>query len=353
MKTILPLSANVESLQAYESARSLLKGNKWIFMDANESPFAGTEEPLQLSSINRYPDPTADALRNAIAAFYKVKQDNVLITNGSDELIDLSVRTFVRKDRAVASFKPTYGMYKVSADINGVAYRSVDLDEDFQLSEKSLLQIDDADLLFLCNPNNPTGTLLGREKVEKIVSSFRGLVVVDEAYGEFADAEGINSSVDLVKEGAKNLLVLRTFSKAFGAAGIRLGYGIGNEEIIKVLLKMKPPYNVNALSQTCGLKLWNARGQMEKSVALILQEKQRLMEGCKNLGCKIFPSVTNFFLVQLPASVDSNEVYQQLCDKYRIVLRKIKGVPQKNILRISVGSPKENDLLLSSLSSLL
>lgn len=353
MKAILPLSANVESLQAYESARSLLKGNQWIFLDANESPFAGTDEPLQLSSINRYPDPTADALRDAIASFYSVKQCNVLITNGSDELIDLSVRTFVRKDRTVASFKPTYGMYRVSADINGVSYRSIDLDKDFKLDEKSLLQIGDADLLFLCNPNNPTGTPIGREKIEKIVSTFPGLVVIDEAYGEFADYEGVPSSIDLVKEGARNLLVLRTFSKAFGAAGIRLGYGIADEGIVDVLLKMKPPYNVNVMSQACGLKLWNERGRMEKNVKVLLRERQRLMDGCRKLGCKVFPTVTNFFLVQLPATVDSNDVYTRLCEQYRIVLRKIRGISQKNILRISVGSPQENDLLLSSLSSLL
>lgn len=353
MKTILPLSANVESLQAYESARSLLKGNKWIFLDANESPFAGTDEPLQLSSINRYPDPTADTLRDAIASFYRVKQGNVLMTNGSDELIDLSVRTFVRKNRVVASFKPTYGMYRVSADINSVSYRSIDLDEDFQLDEKSLLQIDDADLLFLCNPNNPTGTLIGKNKIKKIVSAFPGLVVIDEAYGEFADSEDIPSSIDLVREGAKNLLVLRTFSKAFGAAGIRLGYGIADAGIIHVLLKMKPPYNVNVMSQGCGLKLWNERERMEKNVQLLLRERQRLMDGCRKLGCKVFPTVTNFFLVQLPARVDSNEIYTRLCDQYRIVLRKIRGLPQKNILRISVGSPQENNLLLTSLSSLL
>jgi histidinol-phosphate aminotransferase len=178
-------------------------------------------------------------------------------------------------------------------------------------------------------------------------------VVIDEAYGEFTDAEGIPSSVDLVRKGARNLLVLRTFSKAFGAAGIRLGYGIADEGIIDVLLKMKPPYNVNAMSQACGLKLWNERERMEKNVQTLLFERDRLMNECRNLNCKVFPTITNFFLVQLPEAVDSDAVYARLRDQYRIVLRKIKGLPQKNVLRISVGSKEENDLLLSSLSTLL
>lgn len=353
MSTILPLPAHVASLQPYESARSLMKGDAWIFLDANESPVAGTEEPLPLPSINRYPDPTADALRNAIAQHYGIKQGNVLMANGSDELIDLSVRTFVRQNRSVASFKPTYGMYKVSADSNGVAYRSIDVEEGFYLDEQSLLRIDDADILFLCNPNNPTGTVLTREKIEAIVSAFPGLVVIDEAYGEFADAEGIPSSIDLVRKGAKNLLVLRTFSKAFGGAGIRLGYGIADEGIIDVLLRMKAPYNINAMSQACGLRLWNDRERMEKNVHIMQRERQRLIAGCTKLGCTVFPTVTNFFLLQLPATANSSEIYTSLCDQYRIVVRKIRGLSQQNMLRISVGSPQENDLLLSSLSSLL
>jgi histidinol-phosphate aminotransferase len=350
----LPLSVYVESLKPYESARSLLKGNEWIFLDANESPCALAMLSPATPLLNRYPDPTADALRDAIAAYYGVQRGNLIIGNGSDELIDLSVRTFVRRNRSVLSFKPSYGMYKVSADINGVSYLSIDLDENLQLDEEQLLKIDGADLLFLCNPNNPTGTFIERDTIEKILKSFSGLVVIDEAYGEFAENEGRGSAIEFVKKGAKNLLVLRTFSKAFGAAGIRLGYGIGDIGIVDTLLKMKPPYNVNAMSQAVGLEFWQKRNLMEQNVKNLVLERKRLIEECEKLGCKSFPSVANFFLTQLPTGVSGADIYTRLKENNRIVLRKISGLPHSDsILRISIGSTEENNLLLSSLSTLL
>jgi histidinol-phosphate aminotransferase len=349
----LPLPAHIESLRPYASARSLLKGDQWIFMDANESPVA---EDLTLPALplwNRYPDPTADRLRTAIASYYGLSIDNVIAANGSDELIDLVVRTFVSPGRHVLGLQPSYGMYRVSADINGHDFVTVPLTEDFGIDESAVAEAaENADVLFICNPNNPTGTLADLSLLKRLRKRFSGLMVIDEAYGEFADAQGYPSAIDCVDHGAANLIVLRTFSKAFGAAGIRLGYGIGATSIINVLLKTKSPYNVNVFTQAVGWHLWNERARMEKKVMQILEERSRLMEGCEHLGCRVFGSVTNFFLVQPPAAVRSEELYLRLRDQYRIVLRQI-AVAQQFLLRITVGMPHENDALLSSLASLL
>ena len=299
-----PLPTHVASLRPYESARSLWKGDSWTFMDANESPLQRAVVLDGLPPLNRYPDPTADALRDAVSAFYGLRRENLMMANGSDELIDLVVRAFVRLGRKVVSLSPSYGMYRVSADAAGADFVSVPLRADFSLDEQSLIAaLKDADVLFLCSPNNPTGMALdgasrrtdipvcrstdipvcrdvapapGRQEclpssanqclpscgsglIERLAATFSGVICVDEAYGEFADAEGIPSSIELLRRGVENLIVLRTFSKAFAAAGIRLGYGVACPAAIEVLLRMKPPYNVNVLTQAAGLALWNQR----------------------------------------------------------------------------------------------
>jgi histidinol-phosphate aminotransferase len=351
------LPANVAALRPYESARSLRKGEGWVFLDANESPAAlpAAIGELATTPINRYPDPTSDTLREAVAAFYGVSSGQVMMANGSDELIDLVVRSFVRPGRKVAALSPSYGMYRVSAETNGAPLAVAPLAADFAIDQSALdAALAEADVLFLCSPNNPTGAVVERPLIERLVAGFGGLIVVDEAYGEFADAEGVASSIELVAGGADNLLVLRTFSKAFGAAGIRLGYGVAHRAVIEVLLRMKPPYNVNVLTQTVGLALWRQREAMEQSVRRILAERERLMAGCRRLGCEVFASRANFFLLRPPDGVMAKSVYDGLTQRRRLVVRWFGGRPGlENLLRISVGRPEENDLFLTTLAELL
>ena len=202
-----PLPTHVASLRPYESARSLWKGDSWTFMDANESPFQGAVVLDGLPPVNRYPDPTADALRDAVSAFYVLQRENLMMANGSDELIDLVVRAFVRPGRKVVLLSPSYGMYRVSADAAGSDFVSVPLRADFSLDEESLVAaLNDADLLFLCSPNNPTGMVLEPALIERLAAIFSGVICVDEAYGEFADAEGLPSSIELLRAARRTSL---------------------------------------------------------------------------------------------------------------------------------------------------
>ena len=350
-----PLPPNVASLCPYQSARSLRKGEGWIFMDANESPLEVAATPIVLPPLNRYPDPTADALRDAVAAFYNLQRRNLMMANGSDELIDLLVRSFVRAGRKAAAPTPSYGMYRIAADSAGADFVVARLRADFSVDENSLRAVlDDADLLFICSPNNPTGTVVARELIERLSAAFSGLIVVDEAYGEFADAEGVPSSIELVRRGVENIVVLRTFSKAFAAAGIRLGYAIANERIIDVLLRMKPPYNVNVLTQATGLALWRRRDAMERNVRELIAARNILAAECERLGCSVFPSRTNFFLLRPPRGVSAQMLQESLLENHRIVVRRFPNVPEmENLLRVSVGTPEHNELFLSSIAKLL
>lgn len=351
----LSLPPNVASVKPYESARSLCKGEGWIFMDANESPVPGTMRSPSFPPLNRYPDPTSDVLRDAVAALYGIRRENLVIGNGSDELIDLCVRAFVRDGREVLSIEPTYGVYGVCSAVQGAPYKTVMLTKTLLVDVPSLLDAGrEADVLFLCSPNNPTGLSVPQTHLKKIVREFSGIVVVDEAYGEFADDAGIPSAIEMVKEGADNLLVLRTFSKAFGAAGIRLGYAVGPRSLIDILLRIKLPYNVNALTQAAGLILWNKRKTMKERVARLRKSKIPLMQACDDLGCAVIPSLTNFFLMQPPQGRNADDLLRRLRDEYRIVLRRIKDTPVlANALRITVGTDEQNRMLISALSSLL
>ncbi|MBU4270771.1 MAG: histidinol-phosphate transaminase [Planctomycetes bacterium] len=348
-----PLPPNVASLRPYQSARSLRKGNGWIFMDANESPLE-VAAPIA-PPLNRYPDPTADALRDAVAEYYGVRRGNLMMANGSDELIDLLVRCFVRSGRKTAASTPSYGMYRIAADSAGADFVAARLRADFSVDENSLRAVlDNADLLFICSPNNPTGTVVPRELIERLSAAFSGLIVVDEAYGEFADAEGVPSSIELVRRGAENVVVLRTFSKAFAAAGIRLGYCVANERIINILLRMKPPYNVNVLTQAAGLALWRRRDAMERNVRDLIAARKVLAGGCERLGCSVFPGRANFFLLRPPKGISAQTLHESLVENYRIVVRRFPNVPEmEDLLRVSVGTPEHNELFLSSLARLL
>ncbi len=324
-------------------------------MDANESPGALDIVSTLPSDINRYPDPTADELRKSIGDFYGVPMNQVIVSNGCDELISLCVQAFVRPSYWVLSLEPTYGMYQVCADTYGSSFKTVKMEEEFSLDIQKLQgSFERTDILFLCTPNNPTGNILPQSVIEWVVDEFPGLIVIDEAYGEFADSEGVRSCIDYVKKGAKNVIVLRTFSKAFGAAGIRLGYGIADEQIIEQLLKVKMPYNVNVLTQDIGLSLWNKRERMEANVRFLQKERQYLEEQLLDLGFTVSPSITNFFLTKPPNGIDSNELFSVLKDSFGIVLRNFSDKPLlENTLRITVGTREENDRLLSAISSLL
>ncbi len=354
MKNALPLPTHVASLRPYESARSLRKGDAWMFLDANESPFSDGVAIDTWPPLNRYPDPTADALRDSIAESYGVERRNLLMTNGSDELIDLLVRSFVRPGRKVVGLFPSYGMYRVAVESNGNIFSAVALQRDFSVDEDVFFAaLDGADLLFLCSPNNPTGMILPGPLLERVLDRFSGLVAVDEAYGEFADAAGIPSAIDLVKRGAGNLIVMRTFSKAFAGAGIRLGYGIADAAVIDVLLRMKAPYNVSVLTQAAGLALWKKREVMERNVRLLISERERVARECRRLGCVVFPSMANFLLLHLPKGISLPSIYDTLLEN-RLVIRRFDTIPAwSDVLRVSIGLPLQNDMFLASLSRFL
>ncbi len=348
-----PLPANIASLVPYRSARAILKGPEWIFLDAGEC----SEVPLlslKQSLINRYPDPTADVLRDAISDYYGLRRQNVFMSCGIDELIDLSIKTFVRPGRAVLSCDPTFPVYKMLAQINNRDYVSLPLTRHYCINIDALESAyDSADILFLCSPNNPTGTVIDDSVIQRVVDTFPGLVIADEAYGEFLEANGISTAVDILQKGAKNLLVCRTFSKAFRGAGIRLGYGLATSDIIDQFLKTKLPYNVNMLTQDIGLQLWNDRSAMQKNVRSLQRERKRVATSCEKLGCTVSKSITHFFLLQFPDGVSAYEIYIRLRDDYRIVVRPFGVINGRESLRISMGTKEQNDFFLLSLSRLL
>jgi len=323
-------------------------------MDAGECPFPPTcELPKQLP-INRYPDPTADSLREAISSSFKLKRDNVVMTSGVDELIELATQIFSEPNGVVLSFEPTFSMYRVCADANGRKYESVSLTEKFTLQEEEAISAaSKADVTFVCSPNNPTGTVIDRKAIEKVVDAAKGLVVIDEVYSEFAETEGIESCIDLVQQGAKNVLITRSFSKAYAAAGIRLGYGVACEEIIGQFLKTKLPYNINIFSQEAGLQLWQERSWMESNLRSLIQMSRKLANDCRELGCFTSDSITPFFVLQLPDGYSANDLREFLKEEFRIVVKCAGMINGRESLRINTGTPEQNKIFLSALSSFL
>ena len=326
-------------LKPYSSAREEFTGNEGIFLDANESPF---NKPW-----NRYPDPFQQRLRQRLAEIKGVERENIILGNGSDETIDMLFRTFCEpgKDK-VLSVSPTYGMYKVSAGINGVDYETVLLNEDFSLPVEQLLEKSDEDtkLLFLCSPNNPTGNRFDDEDMRILLEKFTGLVVVDEAYVDFSSG---GSWVDALKE-YPNLVVLQTLSKAWGMAAIRLGMAIASKEIISLMMKVKPPYNVNTLTQEKALEALSDLTRTKNRVALTINEKDILMKAFSVISVvkKVYPSDANFFLIR----VDEPDIVYDYLLQQGIIVRNRSNEPLcRGCLRISVGTPKQNQYLLKVL----
>lgn len=332
---------NIKSLKPYTSARDLVKEDDLIFLDANENPYD--------SGINRYPDPKQAELKQAIGNWLKVNPSRIFAGNGSDEVIDLAIRAYTRpgKDRIV-TLGPTYSMYEVQAAIQDVKVKEILLDKDFQPdTEKILSEVTPQDkIIFICSPNNPTGNLMARNRIARLAENFEGLVFIDEAYVDFAP-EG--SVLDLV-ERYPNLLVSRTFSKAMGMAGIRLGLGIADTDIIETLSKIKYPYNVNRLTQNAALEALNDLEESREQVKTIIKERDKLHAQLERLSFvkQIFPSDANFLLVEVK---DAQYLIKFLREKGIVIRNRSRVVNNKELVRITIGTPKQNEKLIVELKN--
>ncbi len=331
---------NIWDLKPYSSARDEYKGvEASVFLDANENPYN--------APYNRYPDPMQHKLKKLLSQVKHVDPESIFLGNGSDEAIDLLFRAFCEPgiDNVVA-IDPTYGMYQVCAGINNVVYRKVLLDEDFQVSAERLLEATDAHtkLIFLCSPNNPTGNDLACKEIKKILTRFRGLVVVDEAYNDFSEVPSLSGEL----KDFPNLVVLQTFSKAWGAAAIRLGMAFASPEIIAILNKIKYPYNVNQLTQRCAIELLQRYSEISLWVNVLKGERKSLMERFERLTVtvKVFPSDANFFLARVTNAV---KIYDYLVSAGIIVRNRHSVSLCGDCLRITVGSPEENNILINAL----
>ena len=333
------LRSNIRSLQPYSCARDEFKGEASVYLDANENPYN--------APYNRYPDPLQWEVKELISGVKNVPAENIFLGNGSDEPIDLVYRAFCepRVDNVVA-IEPTYGMYKVCANINDVEYRKVLLDQNFDFEAERLLAACDAHtkVIWLCSPNNPTGNSLNRQEIVKLLSSFGGIVILDEAYIDFA-AEG--SFSEFLSQ-YPNLIILQTFSKAWGSAAIRLGMAFASVEIIAVLNKIKYPYNVNILTQKQALEILKQADQVKEWVRILLTEREVLSARLKELTFvqHIYPTDANFVLVKMD---DANAVYDYLVDKGIIVRNRNTVSLCLGCVRITVGTPEENEILLAEL----
>ncbi len=330
---------NIRSLQPYSTARDEYEGDLGIFLDANESPFN--------NGYNRYPDPHQARLKSLLSPLKEVARENIFIGNGSDEAIDLLFRIFCQPGKSNAiSIAPSYGMYEVAADINDVEMRKVLLNDDFSLPVERLLEAADADsrLLFICSPNNPTGNAFPREEIERLVREFRGIVVVDEAYIDFSDKPGM---LPILSE-YPNLVILQTLSKAWGMAGLRCGLAFASPEIIGYMNRVKYPYNINVATSAIVERL--LAEPVPEHVKVIKEEREKLAEALAKFPFvkEIYPSDANFLLVKVD---DANALYNYLISQKIIVRNRDKVALCKGCLRITVGTPAENQRLLSTLHS--
>lgn len=338
------LRPHITKLTPYSSARDEYSGKEGVFLDANENPLGS----ITAEDFNRYPDPYQQSLKQGIAEIKNVPSQRIFLGNGSDEVIDLLFRAFCNPGRDnVIILPPTYGMYGVSAEINEVAVKKVNLTEDFQMRPDEILAAVDAftKIIFICSPNNPSGNGMNREAVLQVIEGFEGLVVVDEAYIDFSEDPGFSSQLDQYP----NLLVMQTFSKAWGLAALRLGMAFASTDIIRVLNRIKPPYNVSGLTQSTVLSALGQAGKVGDMVKTILEERDFLEKNLKQISLvrHIYPSDANFLLVRVP---DAGQVYRYLVEKKIIVRDRSKVVLCDGCLRISVGTRSENEMLLEALA---
>lgn len=334
----------VRGLKPYSSARDeyVSDGSKMIFLDANENPFE--------NGLNRYPDPQQRSLKTLLAEQKQVLEANILLGNGSDEVLDLIFRAFCEPNKDnIITLPPTYGMYKVLSGINAIENREVLLTSDFQPDVAKILERADENskIIFICSPNNPTGNAFQKKSIEELLKNFNGLVVVDEAYIDFSK----NESWIPTLANYPNLIVTQTLSKAYGMAGIRLGICYASAEIIAILNKIKPPYNINQLTQYQALKRVLDDTMVQEEVQQILKERKTLVKALNNLDFvnKTYPSDSNFILVKVD---DAHKRYQELL-KAQVVVRNRSNQPLcENTLRFTVGTPDENKKLIAILKEL-
>ena len=331
---------NIIDLTPYSSAREEFKEEASIWLDANENPFE--------TIVNRYPDPFQTALKKELSIIKGLQTNQIFIGNGSDEAIDLMFRAFCEPDKDKSYiFPPTYGMYEVSAKINNIETVKINLKPDFQLPDKSdfIEKIDSAGLLFICSPNNPTGNTYPLNAINEIASAFSGLVIVDEAYIDFSSSE---SAISLLSE-LPNLVVLNTLSKAYGLAGLRLGMAFASKEVIAVLNKIKPPYNVNSISQIEGLKALKNTKKFLSQIDVLKSERNLLTKALSAIPSviKVYPSEANFLLIEFD---QSDKIFVSLKSKGIIVRNRTRDV--KNCLRITVGTPQQNRILIKAIKEI-
>ena len=331
---------NIWSLAAYSSARNEYSGHVAnVFLDANENPY---NRPF-----NRYPDPLQLEVKAKLAPIKHVRPEQIFLGNGSDEAIDLPYRCFCCPgiDNVVA-IEPTYGMYKVCADINDVEYRPVLLDDNYQISAEKLLAATDENtkIIWVCSPNNPSGNNIDRDEIVKLVDSFDGIVIVDEAYSDFSLQKPMRDELDK----HPNMIVLNTFSKAWGCAAIRLGMAFGNEDIIEIFNKVKYPYNVNNLTQNQALEALKDPFEVDKWVRTLLLERSRMIDAFKQFPIceKIYHTDANFFLAKM---TDAQKIYDYLVEKGIIVRNRTRIKLCTNCLRVTIGTKNENNELLAAL----
>ena len=335
---------NVRALKPYTSARDDCKkrSKSYVFLDANENPFN--------NGVNRYPDPQQLVLKSMLSRQKEVSVSQILLGNGSDEVLDLIFRAFCNPNKDnVIILPPTYGMYEVLANINDVEVKKVNLLPGFDLDVDKILKAISAcsKILFICSPNNPSGNNLNETAIENLLLKFNGIVVIDEAYIEFSQHKSwLNRLNDF-----PNLIITQTFSKAYAMAGLRLGTCYASREIITILNKIKPPYNINSLTQETVLKYLSKPSLVKQHVTKILSEKDRLLTMLNKVPFvkKLYPSDANFILVQVD---DAQKRHQQLADKGIITRNRSCHYLCDNCLRITVGSPEDNNELIQTLNSI-
>lgn len=340
------LRLHLQQIKPYSSARDEYTGKVGIFLDANENA-------ITTNNFNRYPDPHQHAVKALIADIKNTTIENIFLGNGSDEAIDLLIRAFCepkndnQRDN-ILLMPPTYGMYEVSANINNIATISVNLTSDFQLDLGNIFKNinKNTKIIFICSPNNPSGNLLKREEIKQILEKFNGIVVIDEAYADFS------SEISFVSELEKysNLVVLQTLSKAWGLANLRLGMAFASKEIIQILNKIKPPYNINGVTQQLVAESLAKESQKNEMVKEIIFQRNLLEKELKNINfiTKIYPSDANFLLVKMD---NAQEIFDKLLTEKIIVRNRTKVILCDNCLRITVGTAQENEKLLLALKS--
>jgi histidinol-phosphate aminotransferase len=346
MKSILDLvRGNIKSLKPYSSARDEYKDiaiNDMIFLDANENPFE--------NGVNRYPDPQQLTVKKVLATIKNINKKNILLGNGSDEILDLLFRAFCEPNKDnIITLPPTYGMYSVLASLNAIEDRKVLLSTDFQPQIQQILATvdDNSKILFVCSPNNPSGNSFSEEVIETLLKKFQGLVVIDEAYIDFSKQESWLKKLNEYP----NLVITQTLSKAYGMAGIRLGICYASEEIIQILNNIKPPYNINELTQQKALERLQDKEGVAQEIETILFERNQLAIALRSISFieTIYESDANFILIKVD---DANKRYNELIEKGIVIRNRTSQPLCENTLRLTVGTKEENEKLIKVLKEI-